>query len=216
MSREWAKVTATTADVCRRFRLSDAAAALLRDGLSPRQFLDLLVQEKHFPDSVRFLAHALPKREAVWWGYLCARSGSGAVAPKKLAALEAAQKWVTEPTEEHRRACLPAAEAADFGTPAGCVAVAAFWSGGSLAPPELPVVPPKDELTPGAVANAILLAAVISEPEKALEKYAHFLALGRDVAAGTNVWPETTTPPPPTQPAPPTPHDPRRPAPRSR
>jgi hypothetical protein len=188
VSAEWAKVTATTADVCRRFKLSDAAAALRRDGLSPRQFLDLLVQAQHFPDAVRFLAHALPKREAVWWACQCARLTSGPGAPEKLAALEAAEKWAIEPTEEHRRACLPAAEAADFGTPAGCAAIAAFWSGGSLAPPDLPAVPPKDELAPGAVANAILLAAVATESEKAPETYTRFLALGANVAAGTTAW----------------------------
>ena len=76
-----------------------------------------------------------------------------------------------------------AANVAGFGTPAGCLALAAFWSGGSLSAPNLPPVPPKDELTGTAVAGAIMLASIIAtagaEPAKA-----KFLTLGADVASG--------------------------------
>jgi hypothetical protein len=68
--------------------------------------------------------------------------------------------------------------------------VAAFWSGGSLAPPNVAEVPPGEHLTPGAVANAVLLAAVLSEPEKAAEKFRKFFALGVEVAEDKNRWPE--------------------------
>jgi hypothetical protein len=159
-----AKVTAkTAAEVCKHFSLGDEAKKLLRDGLTPRQFLDLLVQKEQFPDAARFLAHALPKREA-------------------------AERWAADPSEDNRRKAQAAAEAAEMSTPAGCAAMAAFWSGGSLAPPNVPAVPPGEFLTAHGVAGAVMLAAVLTEPQKAPEKYRKFFALGVEVGNGTNKW----------------------------
>jgi hypothetical protein len=79
---------------------------------------------------------------------------------------------------------MAAAEAAGFRTPASWAAVAAFWSEGSLAPPDVPAVPPGDSLSAQAVTGAVMLAAVWSEPEKAPEKYATFLAQGRALGDG--------------------------------
>lgn len=188
-----AKVTAkTAAEVCKHFPLEEAAKKLLRDGLTPAQFLTALIEQQQFPDAVRLLAHALPKREAVWWACLCARAVAGSNPPPLIAAaLQAAEKWVVDPSEENRRAAMPAAEAAEFKTPAGCAAVAVFWSGGSLGPPNVPVIPPGEYLTAHGVAGAVMLAAVQSEPEKAPEKYRKFLAQGIEVANGVNRWKET-------------------------
>jgi hypothetical protein len=179
----------TAAEVCRHFTLGEEAWKLLRPELSPRQYLDLLTGRQQVTDAVRFLAHALPKREAVWWACLCARQVSGGGPPaKEAAALQAAEKWAADPSEDNRRAALPAAEAAELATPAGCAAMAAFWSGGSLAPPSAPAVPPGEHLTAHGVAGAVLLAAVRREPEKAAEKYRKFLALGVEVASGSSRW----------------------------
>jgi hypothetical protein len=60
--------------------------------------------------------------------------------------------------------------------------VAAAWprpiSGGSS----------KDHLTEHGAASAILLAAVLTEAQKAEQKHRAFLKLGAEVAAGTNRW----------------------------
>lgn len=181
----------TAAEICQRFSLGEAAQRLLRDDLTPRQFLDLLIQQQHYIDAVRLLAYGLPKQEAVWWACLCARSVAGPnLPPKVAAALQAAEQWAGDPSEGHRRAALPAAEAAELATPAGSAAAAAFWSGGSLGPPNVPVIPPGEYLTAHGVAGAVMLAAVQSEPAKAAEKYRRFVELGIDVANGTNRWKE--------------------------
>lgn len=185
------KVTAkTAAEVCKLFPLGDEAKPLLRDTLAPRQFLDLLVEKQQFLDAVRFLAHALPKREAVWWACLCARVTAPTPPPPQAAAVQAAERWVADPSEANRRAAQAAAEKAEMNNPAGCAAMAAFWSGGSLAPPNVPVVPPGETLTAHGVTGAVLLAAVASEPQKAPEKHRKFLALGVEVGNGTNRWKE--------------------------
>ena len=78
----------------------------------------------------------------------------------------------------------PAYEAADLGSPAGCAAAAAFWSGGSLAPKDLPVVPPPNNLTGHGVASALMLAGVVTEPDKFKVKYTSFLERGLAIARG--------------------------------
>jgi hypothetical protein len=195
---ELAKVIAkTAAEVCQRAALGDEAKTLLRDGMTPRQLLEALMAGQLHADAARFLAHALPKREAVWWACLCAERVLGPEPPASArAALSAAKAWVIDPKDENRRAALPAAEAADLGTPAGCAAVAAYFSGGSLTPPELTPVPPGEHLTGNMVAASLALATVAKEPEKAPEKYAEFLKLGFEVANGQHAWPEAPKPQP--------------------
>jgi hypothetical protein len=181
----------TAAEVCERYPLEEAARRLLRGDLTPRDYLGLLLAGRQYPEAVRFLAHALPKREAVWWACQCVRLGSGTNAPPVVAtALAAAEMWAADPSEDNRRAALPAAEAAGLRTPAGCAAVAAFWSAGSLGPPNVPAIPPDERLTAQGAAGAVLLAAVQTEPEKAPVKYHHFLAAGLEVARGTDRWQE--------------------------
>ncbi len=62
------KVAAKTAnEICVRYPLEDPARQLLRDNLSPPQFLEALITSQLQPDAVKFLAQALPKRESIWW-----------------------------------------------------------------------------------------------------------------------------------------------------
>src|SRR4051794_21799720 len=101
LERETAR---TAAEVCERFTPGEPARGLLRPGLTPRQFLELLIEKEEVPDAVGFLAHALPKREAVWWACLCARSVAGEKPAAPIsAALDAAEAWVADPVEENRR-----------------------------------------------------------------------------------------------------------------
>ena len=166
--------------------LSDAARALLVDGLAPARFLDALVSEKLFLDAIRFLATALPAREAVLWASKSAREVHGEAPSAAIeAAIQAAERWASEPDEPNRREAEKAARVAGANTPAGCASLAAFWSGGSLAPESSPgVVPPPSHLTARGVTAAVMLAAVIREPEKAEEHYRNLLAIGSEIATG--------------------------------
>jgi hypothetical protein len=179
----------SAAQICAVAELGEAATALLRDELAARDYLNLLLENHHFPDAVRFIAHSLPKREAVWWGWYCARRTAGPD-PKGTfqAALNATEQWISQPTEENRRAAYACGEAAEFGTAAGCACLGAFFSGGSLAPPNCPVVPPGDFLTAKAVSGAVIFAAISSEPEKAEEKFRAFLDQGVGVINRIKVW----------------------------
>ena len=171
-------------DVCRQFFIGDGAKKLLTPDLTAEQYLQLLVKEKQYVDAIRMLAFALPTRQAILWASFCAREFSQANASdKSSAALETVDKWLAKPSDENRREAMKAAEQAEFDTPAGSAALAVFFSGGSIAPPDAPVVAPQESLTPNSVFSAVMLAAVSREPEKAEEKYKAFLTEGQKIAA---------------------------------
>lgn len=178
--------------VCQDIDLEQAARDCLAADPEPVLFLQSLIKQQLYPDAVRFLARALPKREAVWWACLSARSVMGEKpASSFLQALEAAEAWVYKPTEPHRRQAHLAAQQAVFENAAAWAAMAVFWSEGSIAPEDAPVVPPADNLTAKAVAGAVMLAAVQDQPEKANDKYLFFIEQGIDIANGGNgrLWP---------------------------
>ena len=92
------------------------------------------------------------------------------------------------PTTENRRAAMAAAQKAELDTAAGCAGLGAFFSGGSLAPPDAHPVPPGEFLTAKAVSGAVIFAAVAKQPEKAPEKFRSFVAQGVEVANRIKLW----------------------------
>jgi hypothetical protein len=183
---DFKKISLTkAAKVCEDIELDDTAKGLLTADLSPAEFLQALVDNAAFADAARFLARALPPREATWWACVCARTCLDERSPQPVRdSLESAEKWVYKPSDENRRASFAAAQLTDFKNPASWAAMAAFWSGGSMAPPESPVVPPAANLTSKAVAGAVMLAAVMPDPVKAPERYGQLLQWGIDIACG--------------------------------
>ncbi len=180
----------TVAEICQNIRLSKEAAKLPQDGMEAQAFLDLLIEQQYFADAVHVLAHSMPKREAIWWACLCSRPESAAAAPPPAAAAqEAAEAWVIDPTDEKRRAAHAAAEPAGIGTPVGLTCEAVFFSGGSIGPPDVAPVLPKEHLAATFAGNAVVLAAV-ADPKTIPTKYRQLLELGQQVASGENRWPE--------------------------
>jgi hypothetical protein len=183
------RIPSKTVTISTVAELGEEAMALLRPEMHPLDFVALLMEKALYPDAVRFIAHALPKREAVWWGWVCARRAAGDnPQPKIKAALEATEKWIAQPSEDNRRGAMAAAQKAELGTAAGCAGLAAFFSGGSLAPPEAPVVPPGEFLSAKAVSGAVIFAAVAKEPEKAPEKFKSYVAQGVEVTNRVKVF----------------------------
>jgi hypothetical protein len=175
----------TAAEICQVVSLEEKAKQLLTDNLTPTDFLQQLFAQGLYTDAVQFLANALPKREAVWWACLAARSTLNEQSPPtELKAIELAEAWVYRPTQESCQPTMQAAEAANFETPAAWAAVAAFWSGDNISPVANAAVSPPDELTAKAVAGAVMLAAVHGDAQKIDENYQRYLRQGIDVASG--------------------------------
>jgi hypothetical protein len=136
-------------------------------------------------EACRLLAHALPRREAVWWACMCARhSAPAALDAADRLALEAAEAWVYRGEDATRRSGFAHAQAARFASPEAWAAVAAFWCGESMAPAGQVPVPPAPHLAGGAVIGSVLLAAVRGDPARRPARLARFLAAARDIAGG--------------------------------
>jgi hypothetical protein len=168
-----------------QLKLREQAVAAADGCKSAAELLAALESGDFHLEATRLLAYALPKREAVWWACMCARY----TAPAELsvadrAALEAAELWVRRQTDETRRAAMDNAQLSGFGSPEAWAAVAAFWSGDSLSPPDQPKVPPAPHLTGTAVAGAVQLASVRGDPARQPARLTAFLNSARDIAAG--------------------------------
>jgi len=163
----------------------EQASALLQNNPTSVDYLQQLLAQRLYPDAVRFLAHALPKREATWWACLCARHGLTDKTPvTDIKAIELAEAWVYKPVEENRQLTLPAAEATAFQTPAGWAAMAAFWSGDDISPvPEATIVL-DEKLYAKAVIGAVMLAATQGEASKIQDNYQLFLRQAINIASG--------------------------------
>lgn len=176
-------------DLCARFGLGEKAAALARPDQDGPAFVAALLGAEEYPAALAFLAYLLPKREAVWWAWTCARRGlPPQPKPAVQAALDATERWLVEPTDANRRAAFESAEPADLGTPAGCAALAVFFTGGSIAPVGVPDVPPPEGAAARAIAGSITLAAVAPPPEKAPERFGQFVRQGLEVAGRIKLW----------------------------
>jgi hypothetical protein len=146
--------------------------------------MDRLAAAGFLLEAAKLAAHALPKREAVWWACMCARH----TAPPELQHLAdlcaAAEIWVRKQTDDTRRAAFEMAQTLGLDTPEAWAAVGAFWAGDSMAPLGQPKVPPAPHLTGTAIAGSVNLSAVRGDPLRRDLRLARFLDSARDIAAG--------------------------------
>ena len=168
---------------------SEPALALSTKGESARAWLEKLEKAALHEDAIKLLAAALPKRECVHWALACSREAVAKEStPEKLAALEAAALWTSEPSDVNRRAAGSASETAQLDNTAGCTALAAFMSEGSLAPAELTPVPPAEYLCALSAGVAIQLAAQMDGPLEATKHLQRFFELGVKLASEPAPW----------------------------
>ena len=178
-------------DLARFAELEDEALDCVDPGLGVPEFLQRLSGESLHLDAIRVLAHLLPPRSAVWWGWGCAVQAAGEPVPDELKpCIEATRAWIAEPSEPHRRAAGDAAEAVEDPNPASLAALAAFLSGGSTAPVGLPDVPAPPMVASKLAAGAVCLAAKNDDPLIMQERLELYLKQGIEVARKSGVWPE--------------------------
>jgi len=185
-----ATASPTVPALCARFKLDAAVAALARAEHDPPAFLAALVDAEQYAGAVSFLAHSLPQREAIWWAWTCARRTAPAERPPAVdLALDATERWLAQPTEANRRPTLDRAEEAGLTSAAGCAALAAFLSGGSIAPAGSPDVAAPEFAAARAVAGSVILSAVSPPPKDAPERFRQYIAQGLEVARRIKLWP---------------------------
>jgi hypothetical protein len=171
------------ADVAKIAPIADDNKALATRDQETVKFVEMLTAQEKFMDAVRVLAFAMGKLTVIDWAHKCVTMAYSDGLPQLDAkTLDQVKKWLGNRSEELRRACYALAQEAEHGTPASWVAMAAFWSEGSQAPP-----PPSPPMAPGptqcahAATGAILLAAVARQPEKAPDRYRAFIQAGLEM-----------------------------------
>ena len=174
----------TSAELCKYLDLNEDAQEIAKTQPQPKPFLAALIANEKLATALRVQAHLLPKPEAVWWTHLCIADACGTLPAEEAAALSAAREWAIEPHEDNRRAAESAAAATKCEGPGSWAALAATWSGGSLAPPGAPEVPPDERLTGQAIASALMIAAYHGDPLQARKRQRDFLRQGQDIADG--------------------------------
>jgi hypothetical protein len=188
---EPAKPVRRACAICRAERLSREAADRLTREIAPLEFLDRLIRDRLYDDAAVFLAHWLAAREAVWWGCLCAWwDCRPSPSPAASQAIEAALRWVQEPNEETRRKAEAAGMALGAGDPAGAIALAAFWSGGSMSAPELPDAPAPPGLTAQMVVSALRQIVALGPLDQHDFRWRQLLRIGMEIRQGRQPWEE--------------------------
>lgn len=184
------RITAAKAEEVANVKLSQPATVLLNPQVAPLDFVDRLIHADLYMDAVRFLARALPVREAVWWGCLGIREGKSVkeLASDHAAALKSAVRWVLAPTEDNRRVASTAAKRVHTTCACGCIAMAASLTGGSLGPAQAPPIAPPDHLSSRCVAGAIQIAVAEGDPSAAKTRFHRLLELGKRIANGQDTW----------------------------
>lgn len=168
-----------------RLELPPETAATIGACRAVPEALDHLLKSDLLLEAARLCAHALPPRERVWWATRCALATSTADLPDlDQQARGLAEEWVRRRTDETRRAGMDRAISAGCTSPEAWAAVAAFWSGDSMSPPDQPKVPPAPHLPGTAVAGAVILASVRAHPERQAERLRRFVGSAVDIAAG--------------------------------
>jgi len=150
---------------------------LLLDGPASAALLTRIVELDLLTEATRLLSYALPEREAVWWACRCVAHAMplASLPEEQGAALAAAENWVRQPDDRTRLHAHLAAAKAGYRTPAAWAASAAFAS-------PLPVSWPLR--TGRKVERAVALAAAYGGTTPQPERLRHFIASGRDIAAG--------------------------------
>ncbi len=180
------KLSGDLVRVLPHLQLDEHGRSALAGCEDPAEALDRLERAGLLVEATRLVAHALPAREAVWWACACSRhtAASGTDPSAETRVREAAEEWVRKPTDDLRRSAMKTAEGTGFGSPEAWAAVAAFWSGDTMAPPEAPKVPPQPHFTGLAVAGSVALAAARGPAVRRDERLRRFLLSAKDIATG--------------------------------
>lgn len=182
--------TMTTAEACHGVDLPPEVAAIVEAHPDPQECMSALVAQGYLAPAIRVLAAVLPPRAATWWVLnVLQRTQDTLIRGTDAQLKDAIQQWIITPTESGRRRVEALTPQGDRKSPSTWLAYATFWSGQSLAPPALDIVPPPKHLTGTGVATAAMLVAC-QNPITMSSTMEQILHLGRNVLSGQHPWPE--------------------------
>lgn len=173
----------TTPELVATANCSRQARELAKPEAAPPEFLNTLEERELYYDAILFLAHTMESKPAIEWACKAIHElqpeGQPIAGQECLTASEA---WLKAPADPLRFAARDIAEKSGLEAPADCVAMAVYLSGGSVTPPNTPEVDPPPYGAQRLCSGAVLMAAVLNQPENVVERQRKALALGRQIA----------------------------------
>ncbi|QDU61303.1 hypothetical protein Pan216_21580 [Planctomycetes bacterium Pan216] len=181
--------TASPPELAEHAGLSDDAQRLLAPVPTVDAAIPRLLEWELYSDALGLTAFFLTTRPAVWWGCVCLGDLLGPEIPEEEAEpIRAAMAWVANPSEATRREAGQAGKEAGLGTATGLVAMAAFWSGGSMSEPHLPEVLPKPYQANRAVSGAMNLLWAEQPQDQKTECCRKLLGYAAEIVKGERHW----------------------------
>lgn len=188
MEDRWKKIVAERAsDIIDANDLSSGSAEYLNSESSPEALIMKLSEASRWPDAIRVMASALPRREAVWWACVCSRQWenlSGDETDKM--ALEAAEKWVFKPSDEGRSKSFRLAQLSTSASTGTLTALAVACSESKLTVFEDQEINMDSSTFPQIIAAAVLIAANEKTGEQIDDQFRVFIRIGENIAKGGN------------------------------
>jgi hypothetical protein len=120
-------------------------------------------------EAVQFVAHALPRYECVVWAAQSLLETDAIDRQDPLA--KAVLRWIDDPYDSKRREAMQLAEQPAANDAVRFLANAVAFSGGSLAPEDMPAVQPAPDVCAKLAAAAVLTGAyALDDPEAVLRR----------------------------------------------
>lgn len=170
--------------ILNRLSLESACLTELKQLNYDMAIFNSLLDMGAYQAAAKFLASGLPKREAIWWGFISAEAQAGQD-NKTVEIRHVVENWVKSPTEEKRKQIGELLKNQEDDLPMNLVAKAVFWSGGSIAKQDKPAVESSQYMYADAIYNALLLASA-ERSENANEALQNILRRGIHIAMGGN------------------------------
>jgi hypothetical protein len=202
MVENWKKVSAEkVSDIIDVDVLDSATLELLKPDMRPEAYIEVLSSAEKWTDAVTVMAHALPKREAVWWACLCASMMDGLSENKEeILARKTAEKWVYKPTEENRENALLQAQKSDKPSAGTLCCMAVSFSGGKPGESKDQPDESKDQsvdhdnsVFTEIVGTVVMIAASENDGLHINQRLKQFLHNAKDIACGGSGKPKTQT-----------------------
>lgn len=184
----WKKVTAETArSLVGPGMLEPESEELLEPEARPETFIHALSEAGQLPDAVKVMTRALPPREAVWWACVCARQMAALANNEvEMAALQAAEGWVYEPSEKNRERAFEVVKENDSNGAGILCALAASFSVGNVPLGHGQHMDLDPAVFPQIVDGVVMASAAEKKGEEIKERLRTYLRSGEDIARGGN------------------------------
>lgn len=130
--------------------------------VAPRTFFESLRADGELGQAALFMASSLPRLEAIMWinKILPQPDGKHPNYNERRSLRDMAHRWVGDPDDDNRRAIFKMAENSDAEWAETLLGLAIFFSGGSIAPPDLTPVLPEPHVAAHLAAAALQSAAI--------------------------------------------------------